>query len=178
MKVLTRLFQKSKKQPLSKLENRLQNRVYDSIDTLPIFRWWKIHETEDFSFLIKDNTEKATEQDFVFLSETWKKIYSEYIKRFGFGETFLRIKQREASIARLQCELVITGDRSILLAIKVEEAELKKMKTEQSGKNDFHENKAAIEKAIGFRLDPKSVTVAEFYSYISVIKQHGNKRPN
>lgn len=58
-------------------------KLYDSIQTMPINIWFKIHETSDLKHLIIEGEPKDNE-----LNEAWDKAYSEYIKEFGVSDNF------------------------------------------------------------------------------------------
>lgn len=161
-------------------ERRLERRTYRSIDTLPIFNWWKVHQTGSFKYLLLDaNAPEPTGAKHQALSALWDRVYDEYIERFGFSEGFLRILNKRKEITNLRNEKMQTDDLSIQTFIDVAGEELKQLIADATGKTDFYESKADMERVLGFTLNPRIVTVAEFNSYISSIKKnppHGIQR--
>lgn len=143
-------------------------KYYTSIEDLPIFNWIKVHETADLSFLFTTK-KNATVTQLKALQKVWGLIYDEYIKKFGFNENFISQLEREREIALLKIEKAETGDDSLETMIEIREFELKKKK-EISRKSDFYLLKNNVEKKIGFRINPREVTVVEFYSYIKTFE--------
>lgn len=102
----------------------------------------------------------------------WNVVYDGYISRFGLSEDYLKLIEKKKEIAGLKVERMISGQKSLNTFIKIAEIELESLqKGDRKDEVDFYESKAQVEKQIGFVLDPKKITVAEFYSYIKVIKQ-------
>lgn len=160
-------------------ERKLERRTFRSIDTLPIFNWWKIHQTGNFSYLLLDSNAPAPRGPRrQALSNLWDRIYDEYIERFGFAEAFMRILNKRKEITNLRNEKMQTDDMSVQTFIDVGTEELERLIAEATGKTDFYESKADMERILGFVLNPRVVTVAEFNSYISSIKKtplHGQQ---
>lgn len=154
-------------------EARLSGKYYEGIDYLPIFNWWKIHETGETEYLLYEK-KKANKIQKVVLARLWEKIYDEYIVRFGLSEEFADILKKQKEIARLIVERITTGDKSILTLIKIAELELE-MIEKRIAKGDFNMMKGYMEQGLGFSIDTRKTTVAEFYSYIKVLK-HGRKQ--
>jgi len=109
----------------------------------------------------------------------WRSLNDEYIKQFGFTESFLDIVRKQKEIALLKVNKIVTGDRSLETLIDVCMVELETLK-KMSGGGTFLETKAYIEKGMGFAINPMKTSVAEFYNYIKVLEKqykstkHGN----
>lgn len=154
---------------------KLYQKVFRDIDEMPIYNWNKIHETGDLKYLIKDGF-KAESYEIRFLLKRWKKLYEQYVNRFGFSDDFLSILELEKNIALLKIEKAERGDENIQTFIEIDEIKLQKKKSELSNvKSDFYDIKAAIESNLGFHIDPKKCTVVEFYSYLKNIKKKNVK---
>lgn len=149
--------------------------AYKSIDEMPIYNWNKIHETGDLRYMLHEK--KTIEPyEFRFLLKRWKKIYEEYVSRFGLSEDFLSILELEKNIALLKIEKAERGDENMQTFIEIDEIKLQKKRAELSGvQSDFYDIKAAIESNLGFHIDPKKCTVVEFYSYLKNIKKKNVK---
>lgn len=154
---------------------RLYKKVFRDIDEMPIYNWNKIHETGDLKYLIKDGF-KAESYEIRFLLKRWKKLYEQYVNRFGFSDDFLSILELEKNIALLKIEKAERGDENIQTFIEIDEIKLQKKKAElNSVKSDFFDIKAGVESSLGFHIDPKKCTVVEFYSYIKTLKKKNVK---
>lgn len=140
---------------------------YHSLDA-PVFIWQRVHETQDVSWLLMKR-QKVSRQILSKLESAWENIYNEYINEFGFSEAFLSIKRKEIHIAQMKVELVLTGDRSLLTFIEIEEEELQEMK-QAVGKSNFMESKIAIENKFKFQINMMTTSIKEFYSYLKHLK--------
>lgn len=147
--------------------------IYESIEDLPIWNWNKIHDKGDLTYLrINRINGHKTSEEHKSLSETWDKIFSEYIDRFGFSDSFLSIMDKKKQIAFYKIEKMVTGDETIDTMIEICENELRQMSEIKKGA-DFWQSKSSIEKMIGFALDAKKTSVIEFYSHIENLKSEG-----
>jgi len=72
----------------------------------------------------------------------------------------------------LKLEMIITNDQSIQTDIDIANIELLQIVDQHSGQSDFYETKTAMERNLGFVLDPRKITVREFYSYIKNLKKY------
>lgn len=154
---------------------KLYQKVFRDIDEMPIYNWNKIHETGDLKYLIKDGF-KAESYEIRFLLKRWKKLYEQYVNRFGFSDDFLSILELEKNIALLKIEKAERGDENIQTFIEIDEIKLQKKKSElNSVKSDFFDIKAVVESSLGFHIDTKKCTVVEFYSYVKTLKKKNAK---
>jgi hypothetical protein len=141
---------------------------YRTIDTLPIYNWMKIHETGDLEFLLIVR-QKMSKWDVKYMEKTWKKLYHEYIERFGYSDTFVEqmIKRRE--IAMMKIRMMVNEDRSVKTMIRIAEVELQEM--ESDGNMDFFTGKSLLEKSLGFHIDIHKISVAEYYSHFQLVNK-------
>jgi hypothetical protein len=149
---------------------KLRSQIYNSIEDLPIFNWWKIHETKKMIYLFvkeKDGKRKFTNDELRLLSFRWQKLYDQYLARYGFAESFIDNLEFEKEIALLKIEMYETQNFAMETTIEIKEYQLsqQKKRAQKKEKADFYENKAQIEKRIGFRIDVKTCSVVEFVSY-------------
>lgn len=157
-----------------KLLQHYKSKCYNGIDELPVFNWWKVHGTNDLTFLyrIKKNISSANESEC--LVEVWRAIYDEYIERFGFSESYLEILNKRKQIAMMEIDMALSGDTGLKTLINVEKDILDKVVNSQV-KGDFMDIKVAIEKQLKFHLNIKDISVAEFYSYVKNATQSTRK---
>lgn len=145
---------------------------YESIDDLPVYNWFKIHETSDLSFLLVKKKKFVKMNQHTVVKKIWTQIYDEYFQKFGFSDNFLSILQKETEISLLIIEKTISGDESINTLIKIIQIEIEKLKGSGS-KNapiDFFKLKSDMEERLKFRINMKECSVTEFYSYISLLQ--------
>lgn len=147
---------------------------YNSIEDLPVFNWFKIHETQDFSYLIK-NREEARKYDENHINEIWLKIYSEYLDNFGFNDRFKAYLEAKRELEILKIDYSITKDQYFLTFIEVKEAEIKK-EFDKHTKGDYLELKAYLEKFMGFKLNISEVSVKEYYNYLVILTKENEQR--
>lgn len=153
----------------------LRNKLHNSIEEMPIYNWWKIHETKDISYLFKKEIDakkykkNITLEDNKFLSIRWQRLYNQYIQRYGFSDEFLEVIEKERQIALMKIEMFESEQFTMETAIEIEEYNLNKKKESKiKVKSDFYQNKALIEKRVGFRIDVKNCSVVEFISYTNL----------
>lgn len=131
---------------------------YNSIHNLPILNYYRI--TEGGS--LEDNGVKS--------SDDWAKIEEEYFNDFGFGDRYFNILLLRIQIGKLKGKYYGGGDKSLKTLINVKEAELKRYNKGDTAKGgSLTTTCASLSKFMGFRIDPKEVTVAEFYGYLKLV---------
>ena len=131
---------------------------YRSIKDLPIGIWWDVCSTNDRSLL---------------LGGDWEALNREFIEVFGVNETYKEHLQLLRDIAILRLEKIIYEDASYQTLIDIKQFELKQL-GEAKGAT-VEEVRAYISKEMGFRIDEKTVTVYEYYSYLKLLeKQNRN----
>lgn len=154
---------------------KLRNRTWNGIDDMPIYNWWKVSSGE-LMFVLKEGEVKMNAATGKILNEKWERIYDSYLLHFGFSEDFLRQLEKKKHIALLDLKMVETDDFTIQTDIDILRIELAQMVEESSGKTDFYETKSMMEMNLGFTLDPRKITVREFYSYIKNLKKYSKQK--
>ncbi len=142
------------------------------MDEIPAYNWMQLNEAFDYNYLLKSPI-KLNGIKKRFLLEKYKIISREYIDRFGLSMEFILVMEKKKEIALNKIELFVTGDESIKTLIEIGEIELDKLTKGPQKKVSFMEFKSYIEKHFGFRLDLKTVTAGEFYTYLEIIKRNG-----
>lgn len=145
--------------------------TYKSIDDMPIYNWFKIHDTGDLKHLLI-NKDRLSEEGKIIIQRRWKKVYDQYLKRFGFGDSFTWLIEKQRQIALLMIEKAETGNLVLETFIDLAEAEIEKKNIEtKKTSSDFFEIKNFVEKEVGFRIDVKQCSVSEFYSYVKTLNK-------
>lgn len=142
-------------------EQNLKSKCYLSIDTLSIFNWWQIHQTNDFTLLQIDRSEAIDKKA---LGVLWANLYDQYFAKFGLGDNFITILEKKKEIALMKCERWVEGDKSLETLIQVAEIELSELEAANGG--DFLQTKGYIEKTLAFQINLKETSVSEYYSYL------------
>jgi len=150
---------------------------FAGIDDLPVFNWYMVHNTADVSYLLTQRKEIGLLGRF-YLSDIWRRIYDEYIARFGFGEKFMELMDKKRNVALMRIDRALTGDKSKNTFINIAEIELKNMMEESGRVSDLHETAAMIGKNLGFYIDVKKCSVVEFYSFIKAIEKINKPKIN
>ena len=143
--------------------------MYESIDEMPIYNWFKCVELKDYSYCAKDRVKADLEACQIKFSE----LYAEYIDTFGISQQLNDILSLQNEILVLKIDLTLTKDNGIKTFIELKELELAdKLNVKQSKTNTA---KVAIEKYLGFRINEKEVTVKEYYDYLQAIKEDNGR---
>lgn len=145
---------------------------YEHIDELPIYNWFKIHETKELKYLCKTEKKLKT-SELNTLPKLWETICNQYIQSFGFGSNQLKVWKKEKQIALLCIERCETEDETIGTFIDIAEAELERMqKKNKNIDTNIYEIKSQMEKGLGFTINMKQCTVIEFYSYQKTLEKN------
>lgn len=145
-----------------------QGKCWDSIDEMPLENWIKITEDRAFNYVCKD-PENVKGVD---LAEAWYKVNDEYIKRYGLGDLYKRLLKKMKEKALLQLAYVESRDRFKLTEISLAEAEMASMMSNRGEGIGIREALVHLSKYMGFRLDPKELTVSEFFN---IRDKHGKE---
>lgn len=143
--------------------------IYSTIDEMPIYNWVQIQTTGDLKYLYKSCKGKVNNDLFDF----WEALQDEYINRFGLDESYRKQLKLMIKVSKLNCQFVLTKDRFLLNEINMVEHEIE-MSNKIEGLS-FYDIKDHAEKHKGFRIDPKVVTVTEWYT---TLKNMSNGKAN
>lgn len=154
-------------------EKKLLRKCYTSIDELPVFYWRKINETNNLSFLIRSdiislNKKQPSRINKIILSKLWEQLYNEYLKMFGFSESYLEIFKKINERETWRCRMIIEDNKSFKNFINICDVELDAMQKSNSEGINFYEAKAFIESSIHIQIDEIKTSVAQFYTYIKL----------
>lgn len=104
-------------------------KCYNSIDELPIYYWFKIQDTGNLSFLfrfseITVHSKRPSKGMEIILSKLWRKLNDEFISKFNFPDTLIKLQRLRVEISLLHLDLLATGNKTINTFIKIKEAEM------------------------------------------------------
>lgn len=148
--------------------------LYSSIHEMPIFNWWNLHRTNDLKWLMVNHKIPLTKRITKDLYELFDKINDEFTDEFGFTDEFREYLRQKKEIEIMKLDFMISGDKTILTFLEIAQKELEKITKEFEG-GTFIEIKVALEKAMGFQINPKETTVYDYYNYIKFIQKNTQK---
>ena len=140
-------------------------KVYDSIYTMPISVWLKVHETQDLSPLAIDSKVDAE-----VLQESWSKAYNEYIKEFGISEQFKAYLELKRQLIYATIDAALEPSSINLTYEKIAKVDHDNF-FENQEKANFNVVYARVEKHIGFKLNRNETTVFDFYNYSRLLQE-------
>ena len=140
-------------------------KYWANIEDMPIYDWFKWHEEKDNTYLSK------TRKIGSLVNYFGDKIMTQFIERFGFSESFIKTLEKEKELVLLQARRALTDDRSLNAFIKICELEIEALKKETTERADFYEIKGMLEHEIGFQINIKKISVAEYYTYFKALKK-------
>jgi len=150
-------------------------KCYTSISDLPIYNWFKIHETNDLKYiLIEEQKVGFMRQEE--LSVVFSKIYDEFLDTFGISDDLKRISELRRDIRVLEIDMYLYNDMSKETFIDIKKAELDSIVYGKS-KAKLNDVKGYVEKYMGFKLDDKITAVKDYYSYIEMMNLEAKKQP-
>lgn len=155
------------------------NRIYRDIDFMPIYSWQKLHETADMRFMLIGYKQRKKQPGKVMrylLSDSFAAIQNQFVARFGLSSEYADYLNKRREILELRREKIVSGDDSIETIINIAQAELEQMKKSLAQTDSFNEIKANMEQALGFQINPLTVSVSEFYSYISSLNKRAQRQ--
>jgi len=135
---------------------------------MPLENWIRITEDGEYQYVCKD-PENTSGVD---IAEAWYKVNDEYIQRYGLGQLYKRLLKKMKEKALLQLSYVETRDRFKLTEISLAEAEMKSMMSNRGEGMGIREAVIHLSKYMGFRLNPKEITVSEFFT---IRDKHGKE---
>ena len=135
---------------------------------MPLENWIKITEDGEHQYVCKE-PENVKGVD---LAEAWYKINDEYMERYGLGDLYKRLLKKMKEKALMELDFVETRDRFKLTEISLAEAEMKSMMSNRGEGIGIREALIHLSKYMGFRLNPKELTVSEFFN---IRDKHGKE---
>lgn len=127
----------------------------------------QVHKTGDLSFIIEKKRRYSTK-----LKAGWETLYNQWLERFGMGAEFKNYLELLKKIVELRAEIAEERDAVKILDLKSFEAELAGMHQGTDDKADFYESVGALEDQLnGTPINPKVVTVAEYYGKIKYVEK-------
>lgn len=141
---------------------------------MPLENWIRITEDNEYQYVCKDPENISG----VNLEEAWCKVNDEYIEKYGLGDIHMRMLKKMKERALLQLDYVKSRDRFKLTEIMLAEADLKSMMSNRGESIGIREALVHLSKYMGYRLNPKEITVSEFFNIRDKHGKENNKARN
>ena len=141
---------------------------YETIDELPAHNYFVISEQKDLTPLVKKKGLIKKK-----LESIYEAIQAQIINRFGINEQYLQIINLRQQITCLEVDYYLRGDTSAQTFIEILQQELKEIL--DVSLPDKNETKSQLEKYLGFKLNLKEISVAEYFTYIKQIQKSNGK---
>jgi hypothetical protein len=141
---------------------------------MPLDNWIRITEDDDLRYVCKDPEDTKG----VNLVEAWYKVNDDYIQRYGLGDLYKRLLKKMKEKALLQLDYIETRDRFQLNLIELAEQEMRAMMSNKGESIGIREALVHLSKYMGFRLNPKEITVNEFFLMRDKYGKENNKTRN
>ncbi|MES2287771.1 MAG: hypothetical protein V4547_18935 [Bacteroidota bacterium] len=139
---------------------------HTSIETMPIYSWFKLQETNDLTYLLKVKKE-CSKSEVLTLQNALQIMTNEYIDTFGINDQYKKILELNRDIFIKKAQLAMTGERINNTFINVLQAELNAL-LKSNQKSDTGDVIVAMSKHIGGgMIDTKKMTVLEFYQILN-----------
>ena len=160
-------MKRSKNTSTGTKEISFQDRVFNSIEEMPIWNWIKVLETGKLEWIFIKGKGRVTKK----LAEHWLNLQQQYIDEFGLDEGYKQKLRLMNRLKNLNLDFVLTRDRSLLNEITMIEIDLEVTDTQQP--MSFYEVVDHVEKYKGFSLDPKKTSVIKWYYSLKNMSSNG-----
>lgn len=98
--------------------------------------------------------------------KAWESLYDQYLSRYGLGKMYKRLLSIMKEKADLEIKFVLTRERFKLTQIELKEAELKQIIDTNNTGLTVDQALIHLSKWIGYRLDPREITVIEYFTIL------------
>lgn len=148
-------------------------KLYNSIEEMPVYNWFKCIDLKDYSYCMVDRitTKYPYELHIQKCKECFSNLYNEFLDTFGINESLKQVIELQNEITILKIDKVLTENNSLQTFIELKQIELDELINVKAEKTKTY--KVEIEKFLGFRINEKEVSVKEYYEYLEALKENG-----
>ena len=145
--------------------------VFDSIKNLVISKWWDIHETNDFTILLKEPTNKKLVKANNYCYEVWDEIQEQYIKEFGMPSKSREYYSKVSEVTILRVNHSLSQNNWHLTLLNIGIRELEELTISESKQSNF-KAKAIVENILGCgHIDVNKFMTIDWYHYVELAEQ-------
>ena len=137
-------------------------RYYQSIRECPILAWQEVSGKGDLKALHLGGWYRESKA-----FEAYEKMNAEFVEEFGIPASYQQYL-REMGRAAWELSKAYNGEIWLRPIAKSREAQAQSL-FEAIPKADFKKTLSQVSREMGFRVDPKQVSVFEFYGYVNSI---------
>lgn len=138
------------------------SRFYNSIDNCPIGVFQDILRGASLRKLVIKGKPKDKQ-----LIKAWERIYDEYLRLYGIPQGYQEYCNKKIQAGEVFLQSMEAGQEWRRAIYKLLNAEAEGA-IKHTHKQEFEKVLAQTSKMVGFRLNPKEVTVKEFYGYLNL----------
>lgn len=143
--------------------------VYQSIQELPVTRWFEILKTGHLHHLYKAGTGRSSEK----LVDLWIDLQQQYFDEFGVEDSFQIRLIKMKKLVEVTCDFIITGNRILLNEIAQINFELNENGSEIVVSH--YKIKSQIEKYRKYPIDLETTKVIEWGHLIKDFQEAGRE---
>jgi len=137
---------------------------------MPIYNWFKLHETGETKYLHK----QLKEHNRAYL---WQQLSSEMIDVFGFSDEYADEINLRRKIALLEIKAAMSENKMLINVVNIHKAELKEMTSNTVKENiDYFQQIAQMEDIKGRNIDEHKLSVRKYYTYLKDYGRANNKK--
>jgi hypothetical protein len=157
----------------------LKFEYYSSIDDMPIFNWFKVQETNDLTWCMKNRSVCISSQIEI-LESAINRMTDEYIDAYGLSESYQKILRLNKEIRILELQRLVELNlqkqycaSDTLIALKKEE--LSQIMENAQNKETINVRVHA-ERFMGRSINVRETSVKEFYDIIEEMQKDNRRK--
>lgn len=181
MKLLKKVIIKIKRAiKLVKWQFKEPKKLYYSIDTLPIWNFYKVIETNNLKYMARVNDySKPFKYDKKAALMYWEHINDEYLNFFRVSQDLLEVLELQAEAAVNQFEWVVNKNPLNKSLWKQATKKLEELLREGDNNETVLQKQIFyIEREMNFSINEKEVSVKRFFSYIKELNDYAKAIKN
>lgn len=137
-------------------------RYYSSIDDMPLYNWIKCTKGELKYVLVDVNSDHQEDE----LQDAWTIVYDQYLREFGLTPLYRKLLNLIKEKTILECDYVITQDRSKLTEIEIRYERLKNMTDNNGSGVTIEQTLIHLSKWMNVWISSKSIVVREYFNLV------------
>lgn len=149
--------------------------IYNTIDELPIYNYWKISETGDLKWLFKSIPTKTPDKGQIEeLTKSWEQIelevYAILINDNAYMERIRKLKAEKMQVVRAYT----SNDIATQLRVNAMFHQKQSKEQNKQQQSSYHEAIAALEHKLGFPINEREMTVRRYFTHVRLLSNQNN----
>lgn len=163
---------------MKKTKRKISVKHYKTLEEIPVYNWFKIHETNDISYMLTNGPKKVNKQFRIVLLLAFQKMRDEFIDVFGLSDRTKELMKLKAQLQVRKIDLALTQDRIHKTFINVLEKQIKEIEGDVNKTVDFWADKVHVDKFMHQRINLKDISAREYFSILKeMVKQAPKPKP-